>query len=49
MAKAEGITVQCITCKAKKVLSFAEAGRGMPFCEKDGSVMVAVSATIKRK
>lgn len=41
---ASNIKVQCVSCKATKVLTFAEAKLGQPFCDKCGGPMVAVEA-----
>ena len=48
MAKQSGITVQCVYCKARKTLSFAEAAAldGPPIHEPDGGPMVVVEAKV---
>ncbi len=43
--KLSGITVRCVYCKTVKTIPFDEA-REMPFCDKDGGPMVAISARI---
>lgn len=46
-----GILVRCVYCKAEKTLTWAEAQqiKDVPFCEKDGGVMYAVSATFRKE
>ncbi len=45
-----GITVQCISCKTKKTLSFEEAAKVQDVVMCDcGNVMVPVSAQIKTR
>jgi hypothetical protein len=44
-----GIDVQCVYDKKhKKTITYAEANRGMPFCDIDGGPMIAVRAKVKR-
>jgi len=46
-----GITIQCVSCKAKKLLTFEEARalHDQPCCDKCGMPMVAVEARVKLK
>ena len=48
MPKRDGITVRCIGCKKRKLLSFDEAAALTfpPMCDDCGSVMVAESARV---
>lgn len=53
MGTKEGIRVRCVYCKAEKTLTWDEAKAldawSMPMCEKDGGVMVVVSAVSHRE
>ena len=46
-----GITVQCVYCKSRRILSLDEARHldWPPMCEKDGGPMIAVAAAAKGK
>ena len=46
--KPDGITVQCVSCKAKEFLTFAEARQldNQPTCAKCGMPMVPVRASV---
>jgi len=47
--KPSGITVECVSCKAKRLLTFDEAKalEDLPMCEKCGMPMVAVEASVR--
>lgn len=51
MTRKDGITVQCITCKGKKLLTFDEARAldSPPFCDRCYMPMLAVQANISRR
>lgn len=47
--KPSGVTVECVSCKAKRLLDFEEvrALEDLPSCDKCGMPMVAVEATVR--
>lgn len=50
-AKQDGITVQCVSCKTRKLLPFAAAQALIdpPMCDRCGMPMVAVHAFVTQK